>query len=243
MPFINGHKINLGILSKDKIKKEKIKCTCNNFFLAYPYSHRKYCSEKCYHKSQIKDRKIIKCLNCNKKIRITFNDLRKYCSRECSNKSNCRNDKISKTMKLIKKERKEKLGYINSPQTRKKMSKILKAKWKDPVFAQNIVAKTRASPNKLELNINYLLKKIDKGWEFTGDGKFVIGYPPRNPDFVHKTKRLILEVFGRYWHKEEEVPKLILHYKKYNFNCVIFWDDELKNINSKQLNKMIINNL
>lgn len=55
----------------------------------------------------------------------------------------------------------------------------------------------------------------------------------------HKTRRLILEVFGRYLHKEDEVLKLIAHYNKYNFNCVIFWDDELKDIDELKLNNMI----
>ncbi len=182
------------------------------------------------------------CLYCGKEF-ITNKCIKtKYCTQKCANKSPIRNKKIAKTM-VIRREGKPGMGWYYDPKSkRKQMSEIMINKWKDPIFAKKIVSKTRASPNKTELFLQKLLNDINSQWKFVGDGQFVIGYPPKNPDFVNKKQRIILELFGEYWHNHSEVAPLIEHYKKYNFNCIVVWYKEVKKLKTPFQLKILMDN-
>ncbi|MBU2072716.1 MAG: hypothetical protein KKA68_20985 [Gammaproteobacteria bacterium] len=78
--------------------------------------------------------------------------------------------------------------------------------------------------NKPEHEIEDYLKEF--GVEFVGDGKFWLGYPPRNPDFIHRKNRKIVEFFGNYWHKLEDELDRIDHYNKYGWNCFVVWESD-----------------
>jgi hypothetical protein len=53
----------------------------------------------------------------------------------------------------------------------------------------------KRKPNKLELEV---AKSLGDKWEYVGDGKLTIG--GLVPDFIHRTRREVLEVFGCYYH-------------------------------------------
>ncbi len=53
----------------------------------------------------------------------------------------------------------------------------------------------KRKPNKLEIEVQ---KTLGDEWEYVGDGKLVIG--GLVPDFIHKTRKEILEVLGCYYH-------------------------------------------
>lgn len=142
-----------------------------------------------------------------------------------------RREKISVAMKKIKKLRKEKLGYINSKETRLKMSNIMKEKWKNPEFANKMFSLSRNKyPNKCESSLLIVLKGIDPNWDFVGNGNFIIGHPPKNPDFINIKEKQIIEFFGKHWHKKEEEEKLIQFYNSLGWNCIVLWDYEIKRI-------------
>lgn len=82
------------------------------------------------------------------------------------------------------------------------------------------------SPNTLEKAVLKIV--VGHGFKFVGDGKLLIG--TRNPDFVHKKKRLIIEAMAGYWHPKSDEPHRIKHYKKHGYKCLVIWrQDLLKN--------------
>lgn len=53
---------------------------------------------------------------------------------------------------------------------------------------------------------------------------------------VNGQKKLI-ELYGNYWHKNENPNNRIKHFKKYGFDTLVIWEKELKDIN--RLNKKL----
>jgi len=53
----------------------------------------------------------------------------------------------------------------------------------------------KRKPSKLELEV---ARNLGDEWEYVGDGKLTIG--GLVPDFIHKTRKEVLEVFGCYYH-------------------------------------------
>lgn len=198
---------------------------------------QKYCSLKCYwHRPSVKRA----CLHCKKIMTVKEADKRKYCSMLCCAKSKSRRNKISSFVINLHKERPKEKWYKNKNKTSLEMSERMKNKWKDPVYAAHIISKTRAPLNKVESKTLDMIKEIDTSWEFVGDGKFIIGNPPKNPDFINRDKKLILEVFGAHWHNKNEIKVLKNHYAKYGFDCVVVWDYEIIPMqHCEELNELI----
>lgn len=142
----------------------------------------------------------------------------------------------SKRSKVEKEEVSKKISgtlkawYKNHPEERARLSRTTtewyaslsderKAEIGSKILAHNIV-----SPNKPELMLSELIKPL--GFKFVGNGKFWIGH--RNPDFVNAKKRVVVELFGRYWHQDQDKDlKRIRAYKEAGYKVVIVWDDNL----------------
>ena len=150
------------------------------------------------------------------------------------------------------------LSGKNNPMYGKKnpaFSKILK----DPKITKKRLMACIKKPNKLEIvSIELLNKNFPKEWKYVGDGSVIIGN--KNPDFMNVNgKKLLIELWGDYWHNKEKVihTKNIKNmsedyfneekrkeiFRKYGFETLIIWENELKNCNQivgkiKEFNKM-----
>ena len=138
-------------------------------------------------------------------------------------------------------------GTYNNPSksitARKKKSEKMKEKWKDPKYVEKLFKSLSKSlskrPNKPETVIINLLKINNLPFVYTGDGSKIIDR--FNPDFIHKTKKLIIEVNGDYWHNLPNViekdKRKYLTYTKYGYKTLVIWGHELLN-KTKVLNKI-----
>lgn len=106
-------------------------------------------------------------------------------------------------------------------------SKEEKQKWiKKMVIAS---AKRPTQPEKIMMDI---IEKFSLPYKYTGAGTFWI--TNINPDFVNiNGQKTLIEVFGDYWHnrkdtKEFDMKKGII-LKKWGWNRIIVWEDELLN--------------
>jgi hypothetical protein len=84
----------------------------------------------------------------------------------------------------------------------------------------------KLTPNKSELFLmNILNQMYPRQWRYTGDGKFWIGN--RNPDFINKKDKRIIELFGDFWHNlKDGRPTEIQrknNYKKEGYDCLVIW--------------------
>ena len=108
--------------------------------------------------------------------------------------------------------------------------------------ARNRLEAIHNKPNKAELKLNIFLQThFPKEWQFVGDGQFILG--GKCPDFLNcNGKKQVIELFGNWFHSKEfaerhnrkyESPEnRIEHFKRYGFDCLIIWENELKNENS-----------
>lgn len=83
-------------------------------------------------------------------------------------------------------------------------------------------------PTSPELAVwGYLDGKFPGEWRYNGYGSEGVIIGSKIPDFVNiNGKKSVLEVFGSYWHQDNEVEPLKAHYAKYGFSCIIVWDYE-----------------
>ena len=129
---------------------------------------------------------------------------------------------------------KRKLQVINhSVKTRKKISDSKKELFKDKDFLIRYVKTHSQRPTKPEKVLNKILRKVSpKEWKYVGDGKYWV--ERFNPDFINcNGKKLIIEVYGDYWHnlpnaKKKDSERLKI-YKQYGYKTLIIWEHELLN--------------
>ncbi len=93
-------------------------------------------------------------------------------------------------------------------------------------------------PNIPEKSIECVLSRLYPGqWKYVGDGDVIIN--GRNPDFINTNgKKLIIEMFGDYWHTqrvrcyEETEAGRIAVYASYGYKTLVVWERDTKD-NSK----------
>ena len=118
-----------------------------------------------------------------------------------------------------------------SAKTKLKMSVTHKKRWAQLQSSERrMILKKRLSakdlPNKVEKRLLKFVKHL--GFRYVGDRKFWISYGKLrfNPDFVHRKKKIIIELFGRHWHNDRKIDIDRIHaYKKAGFRVLIVWDD------------------
>lgn len=132
----------------------------------------------------------------------------------------------------------QKRGWENEDR-RIEFSKIMKQKWKDPEFRDktlyNMFKAVRLGPNNVERQLMDILQQVCPGqFDYVGNGKTII--EGKNPDFIHVTKNKIIELYGDYWHRNDNPQDRIDLFSKSNYDTLIIWESELK---SKDLRERI----
>ena len=61
-----------------------------------------------------------------------------------------------------------------------------------------------------------------------GDFQYFIG--GRNPDFANiNGQKKLIEVYGDYWHENDDPQDRIDHFKQYGFKTLIVWESDFLN--------------
>jgi len=122
-------------------------------------------------------------------------------------------------------------------QARLRANEGLRQKWKEPEFRNRVIPnilKGRSRglhirPNKLETSFKELLDTFfPNQWEYVGNGDLIIAN--KCPDFRHKKKSMLIEVFGDYWHEGEEPQSRINIFRKCGYPTLVIWEHELKDV-------------
>lgn len=118
-----------------------------------------------------------------------------------------------------------------------KNAKNMKRLWQDPKYVAIQMKSRGVAPNKCEKGLDRILQQFfPNQWKFVGCGDFILA--GKCPDFIHTSKKKIIELFGDYWHSEEKtgVPteQHMLERKRIFSKCgyqtLIVWEHELKDI-------------
>ncbi len=117
----------------------------------------------------------------------------------------------------------------NTPKAIFKMSDRMKKLWKTEEFQKKMAKSTWIRPTKPEKYIiNVLNKLFPNEYKYVGDFQFFLG--GKNPDFMNiNGQKKLIEMFGDYWHKDENPKHRIDHFKRYGFDTLVIWQKELKN--------------
>ena len=104
----------------------------------------------------------------------------------------------------------------------------MRNRWKDPEYITKMTSLFIKGMNKSEKRLFDIINKVDpKRWEFVGDGKVWIN--AKCPDFIQiNGKKLIIELFGDYWHGKRDVEERKKHFGKYGYETLIIWESQLK---------------
>jgi len=70
-------------------------------------------------------------------------------------------------------------------------------------------------------------------YRYTGNGQFIL--MGLAPDFVHHTKRKIIELYGERWHAPEEEAERIETFARSDYRCLVIWQSELRIRNRKNV--------
>jgi hypothetical protein len=140
---------------------------------------------------------------------------------------------------------------VYRPEVRRKISEKKRGR-KRPDFANRYgkkdefeIKKFQAEhirPTKLERRVKELLEEIlPNEYIYVGDGLFVLG--GYCPDFLNRNgKKKLIEVFGDYWHRNDNPEERKAIFRKYGFDCLIIWEHELNDIESLRQKILQFNN-
>ena len=82
---------------------------------------------------------------------------------------------------------------------------------------------------KPEFQMKELLDKNFPGeWGFNGCLDCDVIINKMVPDFINiNGRKIVIEVFGDYWHKDEDENQRIRQYKEFGYQCVVLWEADL----------------
>lgn len=118
-------------------------------------------------------------------------------------------------------------GHISLPEWKLANSEALKGKWQDEEYVRKQMRARGVHPNKKERQIEELANQYGLPLHFVGDGQLIIG--GKCPDF-HNGNGKVVELFGDYWHRNDNPSAKIEFYEKFGYKCLVIWENELSDV-------------
>ena len=125
------------------------------------------------------------------------------------------------------------VGRTATEETRNLLSTASKRNWRNPEYAKRVMR--RREQTGPEKQFDSFIKEHNLPYRFVGNGAFMI--ENRNPDFVHLSQPKVIEIYGDYFHKNDDPQDRIDMFKEYGYDCLVFWASEL---NNKELKERVI---
>ena len=130
------------------------------------------------------------------------------------------------------------LGRVVSPEGRARMSEAQRCSSTRKKHRENILQRYREGrygkrPSAPEKALEQMLNTSFPGqFIYNGAGPISIGdtrYGACIPDFISTNgHKIVIEVFGSYWHKLGEPGKKKAWYARRKYRCLVFWDHEVQ---------------
>ena len=127
-------------------------------------------------------------------------------------------------------------GVPKSEAHKRKLSQSLKGRKHSPERIKAIIngfvsCKIQTKMTAPEKIVNNFLYSYCNSWKYTGNKTFWLNFKDgsyKNPDFINKYTKKAIEVFGNYWHKNDNPEELIKKYKEINWDCLVLWENQIK---------------
>jgi len=212
--YVKGH-----IIPWNRLKQEIRICKeCHQEFKVRINLDNKFCSLKCYHnnlKSSMLGHEVTD--ETRKKLSVKRN---KYFELNPDGKN-----KVAKGI----------IKFSKSPEGRKKSSeRAIKTREENINFGN-------CKSGHEELLDNMIQELIPNTWTYTGDGNVWLTSNEKhlNPDFMHKTKKKIIEYEGFYTHNKKDTEKRIHYYNDIGYECFDIWPKDLFKDTDEMLNRIM----
>jgi len=117
------------------------------------------------------------------------------------------------------------------------ISKATEKLWANPEYVKAVLYGRGNRPTKPEEIFNQMTSNTIC---YVGDGKLWWTLPNgkhKNPDFKVKDQKKVIEIFGDYWHKNDNPQELIDLYKQIGIDCLIIWEKEIHDHPNEVLEK------
>ena len=80
-------------------------------------------------------------------------------------------------------------------------------------------------PNSFEKRYTRLLNSMyPEQWEYVGNG--VLWIDRKNPDIINRKLGLIIELYGTYWHRNDDPEKRISFFRERGYETLVIWESE-----------------
>jgi hypothetical protein len=119
-------------------------------------------------------------------------------------------------------------GMPKTEEMKRNLREKSKLRWKDFEYVKRVIKSRNLKPNKAEQILDDILQKhFPNQWKYVGDFSFPVD--GKYPDFIHiNGKKLIIELFGDYFHKGDDGSEKINHYAFHGYRTLIIMASELR---------------
>ncbi len=145
--------------------------------------------------------------------------------------------KTSQTMagRPLTQEHCRKLRGPKSPEHNEKVRQARLREWRDPEMRRKRLRGNRRRPTSLEKEVDALLEEVFPGqWSYCGGGQWTVLIGRYIPDFVHKSKMLLIEAFGDHWHTLpgafQRDHLRLLEFSHHGYDTFVIWESELAKV-------------
>ena len=109
-------------------------------------------------------------------------------------------------------------------------SKLQSEQWKDEEYKERRLQEMHKGmfiqPNKPEQFLINICNKHNFPYKYVGNGEFILA--GKIPDFLNVNgQKKIIEVYGDYWHRNDDPQDRINLFKQYGFDTLVFWEHEV----------------
>lgn len=116
------------------------------------------------------------------------------------------------------------IGEANKGNKRPDLARMAR----DPAFVSKRLKSCHKRPTKPERRLLGLIEEHGFPFRYCGDGDVILG--GKNPDFInYNGRKQLIEVYGDYWHRNDDPQERIDFFKQYGFDTLIIWEYELAN--------------
>lgn len=86
-------------------------------------------------------------------------------------------------------------------------------------------------PTALEKKLISIIQRHNFDFRYVGDGSFWIDSPLMNPDFIHESDNKVIEVYGKYWHRNDDPKDRINTFAEIGWDCLVIYENEFEDEN------------
>ena len=108
------------------------------------------------------------------------------------------------------------------PEYIQRIKRIHREQWKKPEYVRMIIKAQRKKPNQAEIMLYSILQGLLPNEYALNVKAEIMVLGGKIPDFVNiNGQKKLIELYGDYWHRNDNPQNRIDHFKKYEFNCLV----------------------